>query len=68
MRWVTIRDWIDSEFSEVLLMIVHCWVEFVTVLDGSMDPEYIVYTEISVIPCSVKKRPPSKAVTIFATL
>ena len=24
MLWVTVRDWIDSEFSEMILMIVHC--------------------------------------------
>ena len=37
----------DSEVSDVLLMIIYCRVKAV-VLDWSMDPEQILYTDISV--------------------
>jgi len=58
IRWGTINDWIDSVFSNALLRIVHCWVKYVAVLDGSIEPWKILYTNISVIfcaflPCSV---------------
>lgn len=37
-RCVTFRDWIDSEVSDVLSIIVYCWDKAVTFLDRSMTP------------------------------